>query len=68
MPTLSFDVGSHHGVPCRGVLLGRVERKGGKTSPKKAREHLEGGNQFSPNLSLLQPVVVGEVTNTSYQP
>ncbi len=28
--TLTGD-GSHLGVPCRGALLGRVEREGGKT-------------------------------------
>ncbi len=32
MPTISFGVGSHLGVPCRGALLGRIEREGGKTS------------------------------------
>ncbi len=32
MPTLSFGGGSHFGVPCRGALLGRVDREGGKTS------------------------------------
>ncbi len=31
MPILSFDGGSHLGVPCRGVLLGRVDQGGGKT-------------------------------------
>ncbi len=29
--TLSFGGDSHLGVPCRGVLLGRVEWEGGKT-------------------------------------
>ncbi len=32
MLTLSFGGGSHLGVPCRGVSLGRVEREEGKTS------------------------------------
>ncbi len=32
MPTLFFDGGSHLGVPCRGAILGRVEREGGKRS------------------------------------
>ncbi len=32
MPTLSFGGGSHLGVPCKVALLGRVKRKGGKTS------------------------------------
>ncbi len=32
MPTLSFGDGLHLGVPCRGVLLGRVEWEEGKTS------------------------------------
>ncbi len=32
MPNLSFDGGSHLGVPCMGGLPGRVEREGGKIS------------------------------------
>ncbi len=32
IPTLSFGGSSHLGVPCRGALLGHVEREGGKTS------------------------------------
>ncbi len=32
MTTLSFSGGFHLGVPCRGVLLGHVEREEGKTS------------------------------------
>ncbi len=34
-------------APCRGTLLGRVEREGGKTSSnqyRKGLEHLVGGN------------------------
>ncbi len=31
IPTLSFGGGSHLGMPCRGALLGRVEREEGKT-------------------------------------
>ncbi len=48
MPTFSFGGGSHLGVPCRGVLLGRVEREVGKTSLdhiQKALEYLEDSNQ-----------------------
>ncbi len=43
MPTLSFGGDSHLGVPCRGVLLGRVEQEEEKQI-QKAREYLEGGN------------------------
>ncbi len=32
MPTLSFSVGSHLGVLCRGALLDRFEQEGGKAS------------------------------------
>ncbi len=40
MPTLSFGAGSHLGVPCRGALLDRVEREGGKTSSDQLFVHL----------------------------
>ncbi len=32
LTTLTFGGGSQPGVPCRGALLGRVEREEGKTS------------------------------------
>ncbi len=59
MPTLSFDGGSHLGMPCRGAFLGRVEREAGKQvwiTIEDALEYLEGGNQVSPKSSPLQRV------------
>ncbi len=57
MLTLSFGDGSHLGVPCRGALLGRVQREEGKQvriNIQKAAEYLERSNQISPKSSSLQ--------------
>ncbi len=69
MPTLSFSVGSHLGVLCRGALLDRFEQEGGKASSDQYPKYLEGGNQVSSKSSSpQQSLFVGEVTHASYQP